>query len=144
MAAALLAACTAHRPLPSGAIAVPTDDKLVSSAESHILCTLSASVPPLVGILVADPSDLLWPIWLEAEDGRRMYVLWPRDFSVRFDPDATLLDETGAIVVHAGSPVHLAQVSADPTKGTKDRPYVASGLWETGLGQKEHCYNHQD
>lgn len=141
VAAALVAGCTAHRALPAGDLAVPTDDKLVSSTESPILCTLSASIPPLVGTFEADRSDPEWPVWLRAEDGRRMYVLWPRDFSVRFDPDATLLDETGAIVVHAGSPVHLAQVSADPTMGTKDRPYVASGLWETGLGKFGHCYN---
>jgi len=69
-----------------------------------------------------------------------MYIRWPRGFSVRFEPDATLLDETGAVFLMAGSPITLAQVSADPAAGTKDHPYVAAGLVETGIGHEEHCY----
>ncbi|HLY14663.1 MAG TPA: hypothetical protein VKR24_09945 [Candidatus Limnocylindrales bacterium] len=132
-------------PRPSGAIAVPTDENLVSSAESaqsgiHILCTLSAAVLPVVGVLAGDRSDAAWPVWLRALDGHQVYVRWPRGFSVRFDPAATLLDENGAVFLLAGSPITLAQVDADPAGGTKDRPYLASGIVETGLGHQEHCY----
>ena len=72
-------------PLPSGAVAVPTDENLVSSAESaqsgmHILCNLSAAVPPVVGLLAGDHSDPAWPVWLQAADGHPMYIRWPRGF----------------------------------------------------------------
>ena len=143
--ALVLGACSTKPPLPSGAVAVPTDANLVSSAESaqsgmHILCNLSAAVPPVVGLLAGDHSDPAWPVWLQAADGHPMYIRWPRGFSVRFEPDATLLDETGAVFLMAGSPITLAQVSADPAAGTKDHPYVAAGLVETGIGHEEHCY----
>jgi hypothetical protein len=140
VAAVVLAGCSAATPLPSGAIAVPTDENVVSSEGTHILCTLGAAVPAVDGVLEGDASDAAWPVWLRAEDGRRMYVRWPNRFSVRFDPTPTLLDETGAVFVYAGSPVALGQVAMDPSLGTKDRPYVAGGLIGTGLGHQQHCY----
>ena len=127
-------------PLPPGAIPVPTDENLLSSAQAGILCNLAAAIPPVAGVLEADRSDPTWPVWLQAADGHRMYVLWPRGFSVRFDPMATLLDENGSTFLTDGSPITLGQVAADPAGGTKDRPYVAAGLVETGLGHEEHCY----
>jgi hypothetical protein len=69
-----------------------------------------------------------------------MYMRWPGGFSVRFDPDATLLDETGTVVLHAGSPFTFEGVGHDPAGGTRDQPYVAEGLWETGLARVPHCY----
>jgi hypothetical protein len=139
-ALALGGCSTASAPLPSGALAVPIDENLLSSKQAGILCDLAAVIPPVVGVLEGDHSDQAWPVWLQAPDGRRMYVLWPRGFSVRFDPTPTLLDENGSIFLSAGSPVTLGQVGADPAYGTKDRPYVAGGLIETGLGHEEHCY----
>jgi hypothetical protein len=135
-----LSGCSTAAPLPSGAIAVPTDQNVVSSAESGILCTLGAVIPPVVGVLMGDPSDPAWPVWLQAADGHPMYIRWPRGFSVRFDPEATLLDETGAVFLLSGSPITLAQMGPDPAGGTKDQPYVVAGLVETGLGHEEHCY----
>ena len=138
-----VAGCTSHAALPSGAICVPTDDTLVSFTSLGILCMGSATVPvhlPL-GVLDGDPSDPVSPAWLRADDGSRRYVVWPRDFSVRFDPDATLLDETGAPILHAGSPVILSDLTTDPTPGTKDRPYLAE-TFETGLIRFPHCYTH--
>jgi hypothetical protein len=93
-----------------------------------------------VGILKGDASDLAWPVWIQATDGYPLYIRWPRAFSVRFDPGPTLLDENGTVFLTDGSPVTLEQVVADPAGGTKDRPYVAGGLLETGLGHEEHCY----
>jgi hypothetical protein len=130
----------ASAPLPSGAIAVPTDENLLSSQQAGILCNLAGAIPPVAGVLQGDPTDLAWPVWLQAPDGHRTYVLWPRGFSVRFDPAATLLDENGSTFLSEGSPVALGQVAADPAYGTKDRPFVAGGLVETGLGREEHCY----
>jgi hypothetical protein len=138
----MVAGCASRGPLPSGAVAVPTDDALVSSAQSNILCTASAAIPPVVGILAGDASESAWPVWLRAEDGQRMYVVWPKGFSARFDPGVTLLDETGAPVLDEGSPITLVQVARDPSRGTRERPYVAEGLWETGLAGAPRCYNH--
>ena len=141
IAAFTLAGCsTAAAPLPSGAVAVPTDANLLSSAQAGILCNVAAAIPPVTGVLEADRSDAAWPVWLQAADGHSMYVLWPRGFSVRFDPTATLLDENGSNFLTEGSPITLGQVAADPAGGRKDRPYVAGGLLETGLGREEHCY----
>ena len=140
MSAIVLASCSAAAPLPSGAIAVPTDENVVSSTGTGILCTLGAVIPPVVGVLEGDAYDAAWPVWLRAEDGRQMYIRWPRGFSVRFNPSPTLLDESGAVFVYAGSPVTLAQVVMDPAFGTKDHPYPARGLIETGIGHAEHCY----
>ena len=132
--------CTGQVPLPSGAIRVPTDETLVNATASGILC-VGSTVPPFVGILEGDPSDLAWPVRLRAEDGRRMYITWPKGFSVRFDPHATLLDETGAPVLYAGSPFTFEGVAHDPSKGTRDEPYLAAGAWETGLARVGHCYH---
>ena len=132
--------CSAAAPLPSGAIAVPTDDEVLSSAGTNILCTASATIPSLTGVVEGNSADLAWPVWLRADDGRQMFVRWPRGFSVRFDPTPTLLDETGGVFLYAGSPVLLAQVGMDPSGGTKDHPYIAGGVIETGLGHETHCY----
>lgn len=135
----VLEGCAAQAPLPSDAIRVPTDEGLVNATASGILC-VGSSVPPFVGILEGDPSDAAWPVWLRAEDGRRMYMTWPKGFSVRFDPDATLLDETGVPVLRDGSAFTFEGVAHDPSKGTREEPYLAVGAWETGLASVAHCY----
>ena len=138
--ALVLCACSTKPPLPSGAIAVPTDDNVVSSAQSGILCTADGVIPPVFGILEGDASDPAWPVWLQASDGRQLFVRWPRGFSVRFDPTVALLDETGAVFLQGGSPITLGQVALDPAGGTKEHPFMARGLIETGLGGEQHCY----
>src|SRR5882672_7804763 len=68
IAAVLPAGCGAPRAsLPPGAMAVRTDDGLVSAAKAGVLCT-GTSVPPFVVVLEGDPSDKAWPVWLRAED----------------------------------------------------------------------------
>jgi hypothetical protein len=125
--------------LPAGAMAIPTDPSLDSGSDSHILCTLGATIPYVEGYLRGDPSDTAWPVWLEAADGHRQYVLWPSGFSVRFTPDPVLLDEKGAVVLTSGAGLELDQVGADPALGTRDHPYVASGLWSNS-----RCYHHAE
>ena len=138
--AMLLAGCSAKAPLPSGAIAVPTDENLVPPAVSGTLCTAAGVIPPLTGTFRGAPTDPAWPVWLVSDDGRTVYLLWPRGFSVRFDPAATLLDENGVVVIHDGSRFTLEQQGPDPTQGTKERPYLAEGLWGTGFAHSTHCY----
>ena len=121
--------------LPPGAMAIPTDPSLVSAADSQILCNAAAVIPHVEGYLRGDPSDTAWPVWLEAADGHRQYVLWPPGFSVRFTPDPELLDERATLVLTSVLPFELGQVGADRSLGTKDHPYVASGIWGT------RCYH---
>ena len=137
----LVVGCTSRAPLPSGAIAVRTDDGLMnaSSQTPRILCSGGATVPPPpVGILAGDASDVAWPVWVLAADGRRTYVIWPRGFSVRFDPRATLLDETGNPILYEGNPISMGAF-ADTSLGTRELPYTA-GYFETGLARVPHCY----
>ncbi len=122
---------------------MPTDENLMPSEQSGVLCTLGAATHPVVGVLAGDRFDTSWPVWLRAVDGQRLFVVWPRGFSATFDPGPTLLDEAGAVFIDGESPVTLVQLSLDPTKGTRDRPFVAQGIVETGLGQAEHCYTHR-
>jgi hypothetical protein len=145
----LVGGCGALPPpvvIPDGAVAIPTDENVVPSytdaAGIGHLCTLAAAINPVSGALEGDQSDATWPVWLRAVDGSRLYVLWPRGFSARFDPDLTLLDETGTPFASA-SGVWLGQVGRDPTKGTKDRPYTASGLISGNLSGGERCYVHK-
>lgn len=125
---------------PPEVVAVPTDDGLVSSTEAGVMCNAGAALPPVVGVLQADPSDSAWPVWLRGADGRRMYIRWPRGFSVRFDAGPALLDETGVPVLFVGSSLKLAQVHFDPANGTKDRPYLASGVWSVASAEPQRCY----
>lgn len=138
----LLAGCATRISLPPGAIAVRTDDGLVNVMTAGVLC-VGSSVPPFVGIVEGDPLDAAWPVWLRADDGRRMYVTWPRGFSVRFDPDATLVDENGKVVLEAGSPFTFQGVDHDPSRGTREDPYIAEGAWDTGLARAPHCYHRE-
>jgi hypothetical protein len=93
-----------------------------------LLCTLGAALPPVEGVLRGDQRDDVEPIWLERPDGRRMSIVWPEGFTVRFEPLAVLRDENGAIVARDGSSVTLGQVSLTEAAGTFDDPYIASGL----------------
>ena len=123
-------------PLPSGAVVIPTDPDLVNAQGTRILCTPDAVIPPVAGYLRGDPTDTAWPVWIEAADGRRQYVLWPAGFSARFTPDPELLDEQGALAFPDVAPIEL-QVFASPDLGTKDHPYIAAGIVGDG------CYIHR-
>jgi hypothetical protein len=142
IASILLASCTAATPMPSGAMALRTDENLVPSSVSGVLCGLNGTLPQVSGVLEGDPSDEAWPVWIQTATGRRMYVVWPKGFSVRFNPTATLLDQEGTPILHDGSPLTLGQFSDDPATGTRDHPFVAVGAWSTGLGNVWRCYTY--
>ena len=58
----------------------------------------------ITGILRADVSDPL-KVWLADNYGSRDELLWPADYHVMFEPNATILDETGVAVLHEGDAV---------------------------------------
>jgi hypothetical protein len=55
-------------------------------------------------------------------------VAWPRGFSVRFEPDAVLYDDSGAPVAKAGNHISLGQTSRTGHSGTPEDPYLAWGF----------------
>jgi hypothetical protein len=91
-----------------------------------ILCTLGKPIPPVTGRLggQAGAPD---PAWLVAADGRRLIVVWPAGFSVRFDPEVHLFDDRGRSVAMRNDPVELGVRMTDAA-GTHDDPYIADGI----------------
>jgi hypothetical protein len=93
-----------------------------------VLCTLEAAVAPVHGVFEGDQARSSQVAWLRAPDGRQMTVAWPQGFTVRFEPDAVLYDETRRVVARQGQDVTLPQVNFQEHAGTLVDPYIADGL----------------
>jgi hypothetical protein len=65
--------------------------------------------------------------WLVGADGRRLYVVWPRGFTLAFQPGPTLRDATGRVVAEEDTSVTLLQVNRSDHAGTMGDPYFATG-----------------
>jgi hypothetical protein len=92
-----------------------------------VACPAFGLVDPVTGTL-AGQAGALEPVWIVADDGRLLSVVWPERFSVRFEPEAVLYDERGKAVAQAGGRTELSQVRWDGHAGTFEDPYIASGL----------------
>jgi hypothetical protein len=92
-----------------------------------ILCNAYKVLPDVVGIL-RGRQGAAEPAWLEAPDGTRISIVWPEGFTVTFNPQAELHNETGRVVASDGATVELGQVHLGDHKGTPADPYIASGL----------------
>jgi hypothetical protein len=90
-------------------------------------CPAAAAVRPVIGTLGGGQGERE-PVWLEAVDGRRLSVVWPGGFSVRFEPGATLYDERGRAVARDGDSVELGQINLETATGTYEDPYIAKGI----------------
>ena len=93
-----------------------------------VVCPAFGLVDPVAGSLQGDPAGRPDTVWLEGKDGRHLSVVWPGGFTVRFEPDVTLVDDHGKAVASAGDTVTLGQVRADSHAGTFVDPYIASGI----------------
>jgi hypothetical protein len=93
----------------------------------NFACPAAAAARPVVGTLRGAPGERE-PVWLEAADGRRLSVVWPAGYSVRFEPAAALYDERGNQVARDGATVELGQINVETAAGTFDDPYYAKGL----------------
>ena len=92
---------------------------------SPVTCGM-VNVPSHVrGVLRGDPGNTRETVWLE-DEGRRLSVVWPEGFAVRFEPEAVLYNEKGVAVARAGELTELTQVAKESAAGTFDEPYVAS------------------
>jgi hypothetical protein len=92
---------------------------------SLVSCGLVNVEPHVAGLLAGDAASPDDPIWL-VRGGRRLSVVWPGGFSVRFEPRAVLYNDRGERVAAEGEMTELTQVSPDAAAGTFDDPYIAS------------------
>ena len=92
-----------------------------------VTCGMPNEPSPVRGVLAGDPADPREAVWL-ANGDRRLSVVWPDDFTVKFEPGAVLYNDTGRAVGHAGELIELTQVPTDSATGTFENPYVASCL----------------
>lgn len=104
---------------------------------SPVACPAFGLVDPVHGTLEAQLGTLE-PVWLRAEDGRQLSVVWPAGYLVRFEPSAALYNELGEVVAREGQRVELSQTRWDEGAGTFEDPYIAQGLVFGG------CYSYFD
>lgn len=93
-----------------------------------LLCAAFGVLPAVEGILRGDPASINEPVWLEGDDERRLSIVWPEGFTLRFEPLAVLRDERNLVVAREGDSVVLGQVAQGEAAGTTDDPYIASGI----------------
>ncbi len=93
-----------------------------------VVCAAFGLANPVVGTLQGNPRVPHEPVWLLTDDGRRLSVVWPEGFTVRFEPEAVLYNDQGRAVSRQGARTELSQVSPGEHAGTFDDPYIASGI----------------
>lgn len=98
------------------------------SSPSNVMCTADRPIAVVQGVLRTDPAQSD-PVWLVDTNGKRLSVVWPAGFTIRFDPPpAVLLNERGEVVAADGAWVTLGHTRPSDAAGTFDDPYFASGL----------------
>jgi hypothetical protein len=48
-------------------------------------------------------------VWVATPDGRRVFLIWPHGFTVRFEPDAVLYGPSGVVIARAGDSIEILQ-----------------------------------
>jgi hypothetical protein len=127
LVALLVAACTAHN-----AISTVSDGfrmfAVVRNADgSSVACAAFGLANPVAGILEGE-AGAREPVWLRADDGGHLSVVWPEGFTLQFAPDAAIYTDRGTLVGRAGDRIVLDQTRPGDAAGTFDDPYFASGL----------------
>jgi hypothetical protein len=94
-------------------------DGLLTWTSDTAECQAAISGPP-IGTLQGAANDVE-RVWVVAPDGRRLSLVWPGGFTVRFEPDAVLYGPTGVAVARTGDPIDINR--AAPEQGaTPDDP----------------------
>ena len=111
---------TSPRNLPGTPL--PAYPSIIPSAT--FLCGGGKFVPSLVGRLHGDSQDPQL-VWLVADSGTRIDILWPPGFSVRFEPRLELLDDAGQLVGISGQEI---DINTNPSShaGTAEDPFPAN------------------
>jgi hypothetical protein len=127
LVALLVAACTAHSVISTGPDGFRTFAVVRNADGSSVACPAFARTNPVAGILEGQ-AGAREPVWLRADDGRHLSVVWPAGFTLRFAPDAAIYTDRGTLVGRAGDRIVLGQTGYGDAAGTFDDPYFASGL----------------
>jgi hypothetical protein len=130
LVALLVVACTAraaHPVISTGPDGFRTFAVVRNSDGSSVACAAFARTNPVSGILEGQ-AGAREPVWLRADDGRHLSVVWPEGFTLRFAPDAAIYTDRGTLVGRAGDRIVLGQTGLGDAAGTYDDPYFASGL----------------
>ena len=125
--ALLVAACTAHSVTSTGPDGFRTFAVVRNPDGSSVACAAFGLTNPVAGILEGQPGARE-PVWLRADDGRHLSVVWPAGFTLRFAPDAAIYTDRATLVGRAGDRIVLGQTGPGDAAGTFDDPYFASGL----------------
>lgn len=109
----------------------PDGFRTFTVAQEHdghpVVCPAFAVVDPVRGTFQGGAGQRE-PAWLVDDAGRRLSVVWPEGFVVRFEPLAALYDDRGMVVVRDRQAVELGQVARDSATGSYEDPYIAQGL----------------
>jgi hypothetical protein len=127
LVALLVAACTAHAVISTGPDGLRTFAVVRNPDGSSAACPAFGLTNPVAGVLEGQ-AGAREPVWLRADDGRHVSVVWPAGFTVRFAPDVAIYTEKGGLVGRAGDRIVLDQTRRGDATGTFDDPYFASGL----------------
>jgi hypothetical protein len=126
--ALLVAACAAHSVISTGPGGFRTFAVVQGNPDGpSVACAAFARTNPVAGILEGQ-AGAREPVWLRADDGRHLSVVWPEGFTLRFAPDAAIYTDRGTLVGRAGDRIVLGQTGYGDAAGTFDDPYFASGL----------------
>src|ERR1035437_80413 len=87
--ALLVAACIAHSVISTGPDGFRTFAVVRNPDGSSVACAAFARTTPVAGILEGQ-AGAREPVWLRADDGRHLSVVWPAGFTLRFAPDAAI------------------------------------------------------
>lgn len=95
------------RPEPSGvAFALSTFPWASTLDGAPVACDTIGVLDPvyghLAGSLTGDGPNV---VWLDAQDGSELLIVWPDGFEARFDPTLVIYDQTGGVVARAGDAV---------------------------------------
>jgi hypothetical protein len=128
LVALLVAACVAHSVISTGPDGFRTFAVVRSNPDGpSVACAAFARTNPVTGVLEGQ-AGAREPVWLRADDGRHLSVVWPEGFTLRFAPDAAIYTDRGTLVGRPGDRIVLGQTGYGDAAGTFDDPYFASGL----------------
>ena len=125
--ALLVAGCATHPVVSTAADGLRTFAVIRNADGSSPPCAAFGLGDPVSGILRGQ-AGAPEPVWLETGDGRRLSVVWPEGFTVRFEPEAVVMSDRGTVVGRAGDRITLDQTRPSDAAGTFADPYLASGL----------------
>jgi hypothetical protein len=131
---AVLACAACAPPLPRAEISTDettglrTYERVLSAGEPSPLCHLGKRIDQLAGHLEADDDASVDPVRIRLADGRSVVIVWPKGFTIGFEPTAVLYDENSRPVAREGELIEFPQIGVHDQRGTYEDPYIASGF----------------